>query len=315
MGAMMTACSSNWDDSFEQYNLQAEKTASLKVDVEQLVMNPEGSAATLAISTSGYWSVQCDASWLTLDKKSGHGNNSINVEASLNPSTTTARSANIVVSNGVYSCSIKVEQGAQTEVLTVNTGTLTFGWSAGQQAVAISGNVNWTAKSDASWCSATKTADGIQVNAAQNLSTTARSATITITGVGLTHTITVSQAAVAAPEITSVSVSGLTAHEAKATLVAHSTDLEISQYGICYSTKEKTPALGNSTVVSTTNQKLHSVNSTADLVQLSSQSTYYLRAYIVTPLGTLYSDVVTFATKSAAPEEDDIVLPSYVKHQ
>ena len=48
-----------------------------------------------------------------------------------------------------------------------------------------------------------------------------------------------------------------------------------------------------------------------ELSDLEEKTTYYVRAFAVSVIGTSYSDPVTIVTKSASPSEDDNGIPGY----
>lgn len=81
--------------------------------------------------------------------------------------------------------------------LTVNKSSLSFVYSGGSDSFSISSNVSWTVTSSAAWCTVSPSSgsnDGtVTVKASENTTTADRSATITVTGGGITKTISVTQ--------------------------------------------------------------------------------------------------------------------------
>ena len=81
--------------------------------------------------------------------------------------------------------------------LTVNPSSLSFGYSGGSDSFTISSNVSWTVTSSATWCTVSPSSGSnngtVTVKASENTSTADRTATITVTGGGITKTISVTQ--------------------------------------------------------------------------------------------------------------------------
>jgi hypothetical protein len=90
-----------------------------------------------------------------------------------------------------------------TESLTLSASTLSFDVEGATLSVDITSNINWTAVSDAAWLTlspASGSGNGaIDVTAAVNTSSQ-RTATITVAGVGATQTVSITQAGVYVPD-------------------------------------------------------------------------------------------------------------------
>lgn len=100
---------------------------------------------------------------------------------------------------------ITVSGGGTSNDLTLNTSSLNFGSGSGSQNVSVTSNVSWTASDDQSWLSVSPGSGSN--NGTLNVSVTAnsgsqRSGTVTVTGGGITRTVTVTQAA--APSATAM---------------------------------------------------------------------------------------------------------------
>ncbi|MCC6463470.1 MAG: CHAP domain-containing protein [Saprospiraceae bacterium] len=89
----------------------------------------------------------------------------------------------------------------QTASITVNPTSLSAAATGGQYTVSVASTVTWTATDNASWITLSPTSGAansttaLNVNIAANTNPGARSGTITISGGGITKTITVSQSA------------------------------------------------------------------------------------------------------------------------
>jgi hypothetical protein len=92
-----------------------------------------------------------------------------------------------------------ITEAASTSTLSLSATELNFAFAGEQQSFNITSNVNWTVSSNASWLTISPTSgsnDGtVTATTSPNNATTSRTATITITGEGVTsQTITVTQA-------------------------------------------------------------------------------------------------------------------------
>ena len=101
------------------------------------------------------------------------------------------------------------------------------------------------------------------------------------------------QAATTMPTVGATTVSNIT--ETGAALAAEITSdggLEITEKGFCYSSTSAEPSINNSKVISTAEGN----SITATLSNLTSSTTYYVRAYAVNSKGTSYGAVQQFTT-------------------
>jgi streptogramin lyase len=156
------------------------------------------SSASFDITSNITWNAISNQSWLTLSGTSGSGNGSITATAAFNPTETT-RSAVITVSgSGVTSKTITVTQAAT--LLTVSQTELGIAVSDNSTAsFIIASNIGWTVISDKSWLTlsaASGTNDGsITITGSANTNEITRSAIVTVSGNGISKTVTVTQTA------------------------------------------------------------------------------------------------------------------------
>ena len=157
--------------------------------------------STLFMVTSNIpWTASSDQGWCTVTS-SGTGNGTITATYQANTGST-IRTATITVSgSGVSNQTITVTQAAAsvTPVLTITPSNQNVTSQAGTTPFTVTSNVAWTASSDQSWCTVTSsgTENGmITATYLANTGTSARTATITVTGSGVnSQTVTVIQAA------------------------------------------------------------------------------------------------------------------------
>lgn len=112
------------------------------------------------------------------------------------------------------------------------------------------------------------------------------------------------------PELTTTEVSDILATSAMSGGNITSNGGEsIAASGICWSKTNTTPTISDDTTKSITS----SGSFTAMLKNLSSSSTYYVRAYATNRLGTGYGNVITFSTGNAAPFATNVSISGEAK--
>jgi hypothetical protein len=160
------------------------------------VGTPQGNT-NFGITSNTNWSAQSDANWCTVTP-SGSGNGTLVANYTQN-TTTTSRTAHIAVSaNGATTQNVTVVQAGAAAALTVSPQSQNVGAPQGNTSFGITSNTNWSAQSDASWCTVTPSGNGngtLVANYSQNTSTTLRTAHITVSANGATtQNVTVVQA-------------------------------------------------------------------------------------------------------------------------
>ena len=156
----------------------------------------------LAVTANVSWTAKSSASWLAVKTASGGGNGKIVYNVAQNTGTA-SRTGKITVSGGGLTRTFTVTQagksdGGKPATLTLGAGERSFTADAANwKELAVTANVPWTAKSSASWLTVkTECGSGngkIVYNVAANSGTASRSATITVTGGGITRTFTAIQ--------------------------------------------------------------------------------------------------------------------------
>jgi len=107
----------------------------------------------------------------------------------------------------------------------------------------------------------------------------------------------------AAPTVTTASiVANVTASTAQSGgTINFNGGVTVTTNGVCYSSTDKTPTLSDSKTVDTLKTAtLTSPSFTSNLINLTPNTLYYIRAYATNAIGTAYGSVVTFTTASAA---------------
>lgn len=285
----------------------------LSVSPQTLEFDSNAEEKTFAITSNSTWTISSDQSWCTVNKSSGNGNENITVKVTQNDMDT-KRTANVKIACGSLTQTVAVSQNGVS--ITVSPQALFFEYKAGENTVAITSNSSWTVTSDQDWCTVSKSSgsnnENITVKVTQNNSADKRTANVKITSGNKTETLAVTQNGGPLPVVSKLSYSGVTFSEASCTFEVSSEEA-ITECGICYSTTNKNPTINDSKVASSSpaNQATKSVK----LTGLSKKTTYYIRAYATSVIGTSYTSEMRTFTTTNIPGEDDNGKPKYVKKQ
>ena len=150
-----------------------------------------GGSSSFSFNTNKNWTITSDQTWLTLDQTSGEPNkDAISVKATCAENTAyTSRTANITISAGGLTQTIKVTQEAAKKVvsLAVSTSSLSIPGQGGTSSFTVTCNDNWTITDIPDWMilsqtSGTESTSAITVNVTvkQNLFYNSNSKSITI---------------------------------------------------------------------------------------------------------------------------------------
>jgi hypothetical protein len=168
----------------------------LEVSPNSLNFAHTGGSENVSIDSNVNWSVSDNRSWITVAPTSGSNNGSITVTASTNSGS--ARSGSVTITGGGITRTVTVAQEGQPvdDFLEVSPNSLNFAHTGGSENVSIDSNVNWSVSDNRSWITVAPTSGSnngsITVTASTN-SGSARSGSLTITGGGITRTVTVAQ--------------------------------------------------------------------------------------------------------------------------
>src|SRR5262245_25893649 len=138
----------------------------------------------------------------------GGGGTGLDMTVNFDPAQLTTWGNRIVNgTNGIRATAVPATVfGPPTNNLTLSTGSLSLASAAATSTVSVTANVAWTLTDDQPWLSANPTGGtgngGCTVSATANTSTTMRTGTVTVTGGGITRTVTVNQAGTAASNFT-----------------------------------------------------------------------------------------------------------------
>ena len=186
----------------------------VKVAPTTLSFGAVPSNGELTIDSNDSWTITSSQSWCKIDgeqTKKGSGIQKVTVTVTQNESTSEARTAQIILTGDNSSVPItvavtqdpKIEtffgkddydadkdldggQSPTTYTLSVSPTSMAFVPAGEQKTLSLTGNDSWTASSNQSWCTLSKsngTGDAtITITANKNTTTAQRTATVTITG-------------------------------------------------------------------------------------------------------------------------------------
>jgi hypothetical protein len=149
--------------------------ATLSVSKTSISFTGIQSQNSFTVTSNVSWTAVSNQAWCTVERNS----NTVNISATANLTGAT-RTATITVSiSENQSVAVTVTQAAAT--LSISTTSISL---AGNQSVAsftVTTNISlWTVSSNQNWCSVTKNNNQVTVSATENLSGTARTATIKV---------------------------------------------------------------------------------------------------------------------------------------
>jgi len=279
-------------------------TAALTLSASTGSVAASAGSTSVGVTANVSWTAVSNAtSWCTVTPASGSNNGTLNVAYTAN-TTSTSRSAIITVAGGGLTQSYTLTQSGNTPTLTLSAATGSAAAAAGSATVGVTANISWTAVSNAtSWCTVTpaKGANNGTLNVAYtaNTTTTSRSATITVSGSGLTRTYVLTQTG-NTPTLTLSAATGSVASTAGTTSVGVTANISWTAVSNATSWCTVTPASGanNGTinVVYTAN-----TTSTSRSATITVSGSGLTRTYVLTQTGNTPTLTLSAATGIVAP--------------
>lgn len=156
----------------------------LTVSKSQMSFSPAAAEETFSISSNMKWTVSSDQSWCSVSNSSGQNNASL-IKVKVTRNTTNDDRNAVITIKGETGISHQINVNQAKPVLTVNTNDITFTSSGGTVKRDVTSNISWTAKSSTSWCTVSYTTTSLTIVATENITLTKRTATISITGDGM----------------------------------------------------------------------------------------------------------------------------------
>jgi Glycosyl hydrolases family 43/Viral BACON domain len=156
-----------------------------------------GGSTAISVTANENWTVSSNASWLTSTPSSGSNNGTFEAEAASYTGSTPRGGVLTVSTTNGQSATVTVTQPG-TDSLSVSPTSLTLSNAASQTTINVTSNAaSWTVSSDsATWLTvsaASGSGNGSFTATASANTGSARNGTITLTGGGLSATVSVSQ--------------------------------------------------------------------------------------------------------------------------
>lgn len=298
-------------------------TDILNVESANITIGGNELTATIKITANCHWVIQkqtgTDGDWLTVSPTEGRADATVTLTAnSANPSSVDNRKMTLVIkSDGGISRNIIVTQTTSTELLTIsgmtdNKLTIPSASEGMTYKITVTSNTHWTILGIPTWLTvspAEGSYDGeVTISATPNETKDVLRATLVFKGDGgKAVEVQVSQEAAEPPVVTDVSISEVSKDGATITF-SYSSMAPVTEYGICYSTTNTDPTKDDSPAKSQTASAKQGT-ATVQLTELKAGTTYYIRAYAVSAVGTQYSNAISFTTEDDWPGNDDNVPP------
>jgi len=181
--------------------IQAGAAATLSVSPQSQNVGAALGSVNFSVASNTSWTAQSNTGWCTVTP-SGSGNGTLTASFSENTSTT-PRTATITISaSGAPDQTVSVIQAGAAATLSVSPQSQNVGAAQGSANFSVASNTDWTAQSNADWCTVTPSGSGngtLTASFFENTTTTSRTATITISATGAPdQSVSVIQAGAAA---------------------------------------------------------------------------------------------------------------------
>ncbi len=300
---------------------EADVYASRKIDYSMTVsptkvdLPARNASQEIQVSSNTAWTVSSDVTWAHVSSASGTANGSFTVTLDDNGQTA-AREAVITIAYGSDKKSVTLTQAGAKLILSATEVTLAA--KNASQEFKITANTTWNLETEAAWVHLSETSGTengtFTVTLADNKSLQPRQTTIIVNyGSEGQQAISLGQSAADATAFGRAVTSAITRHEAKVSNT-FSSMFDVEEYGIVYSATVSTPTIKEDDDRSVISQAVGTAPTSQGTIattisNLKSATTYYLRFYTCGPLGTEYSDVVTFKTEGQTPDEADHQTP------
>ncbi len=174
------------------------KPSELYADAEKLSFTKDGGKNYIELTSSHAWTATVTDSWIKLSAYSGTGDEEITVTVSSN--TGEYRAGSIIFQSNVGSITVYVDQkSGETPRLDVNTTQIQISYEEGYASFYVTSNLyDWTVSCNVDWLNEMDSEldlnDRVKFSIDENNSTEPRTGTITVSGGGITKTVTVTQA-------------------------------------------------------------------------------------------------------------------------
>ncbi len=175
---------------------QTPASPEISLDMNNMEFSAESGSKAFNIKSNTSWTVSSNQTWCSVSPTSGKNSGSVTVKVSENTQTS-ARTATVTVKSEIGILTVKVTQNEVNAAISLDTSTMEFTSSRGEQTFRITANTSWAVSSDQAWCSVSPSSGSnngsVKVKVSENTQTSARTATITVKTDAGTRTVSVTQ--------------------------------------------------------------------------------------------------------------------------
>lgn len=197
---LTTSCQKELPDAIKNIDVsqggQTPASPEISLDMNSMEFSAESGSKAFNIKSNTSWTVSSNQTWCSVSPASGKNNGSVTVKVSENTSTS-ARTATVTVKSEIGILTVKVTQNEANAAISLDTSTMEFMSSSGEQTFKVTANTSWTVSSDQTWCSVSPTSGSnngsVKVKVSENTQTSVRAATITVKTDAGTRTVSVTQ--------------------------------------------------------------------------------------------------------------------------
>lgn len=294
---------------------QSPNAETLSLSVSSLNFSNTTSSQTVTVTGNTQWTIVEEDDWVTCSPRSSSRESEV-VTISVKANTEDNQRTKVLTFKGTGGISkqLEVVQSGRSTDFSVTPTNITSPASANSVQFNIVGEARWSVKSNQSWATLSDVSgEGnktITVTLTDNTNETSRTAAITVSSSTKSETVTIIQSAGTKPTITDISTADVSnIGQTKATLTFKYTSLfPVTDYGVCYSATNSNPLVSDAHVSLSGSAKEGTVS--IEMTGLNAGTTYYVRAYAISAVGTQYSNIVTFTTVANWPGGDDNVTPN-----
>jgi hypothetical protein len=257
------------------------------------------------------WNIVEDVAWLSVNPNTGKTTNEVStITVTIDRSLITedSKTATFIINSNSGSRTVNVSVSKASSVLSVTPETLDFGTTETEKSINVSnagaGTLSYAATTAQSWITLENGTNSlttdtkiikVTVNRA-GLSPNSYSGNVVINSNSNSITVPVSMSVIqpSAPDLLNGQASGITYNSAQVsgTLTSLGSSA-ITQHGHCWSTSPNPTTTDNKTTLGGTTLLASFMS---NITGLSTNTTYYVKAYATNAVGTTYSDAITFTT-------------------
>lgn len=292
---------------------QTKNNESLEVSTNEMSFGENGGKLSFTVTSNTKWDITGGADWLTLDITTGLNDGEVAVTAAATTLEMDRTATLTITGNSGTARQVNITQVSKNVILTIQPEIIDANAKGSTQQFFVASNTDWTVTSDVTWVTVNVPSgsnDGqVTVTLPDNVTSEARVAHIRVVSASgrQQQTCTITQAAATVPSLTQPVINGIERYKANFSS-SFTSSLDITECGFCYSTTPN-PTV-NDKVVRVTGQQGMSGDLNVNVSELTSGTTYYVRAWARNANGTNYSSDATFTTEGTIPGGGDNPTPS-----